>query len=235
MRNRILLIALAIMIASLSLIGCDRPAPLPPTVATSTGVPPFPVPNNPTVINEIQSQTAVALTPPPVATPLPTNVPGQNPQPTQPPAKTPQSPQTPVPTKPPVVVIQPTNTPRPVIVVPTATPGRPSTYTIQPGDTFYCLARRFNLNVAEFLGLNGLTNNSFAVIGQVVRIPSGGTWSGDGPRALKAHPDVYVVQPNDTLNKIACMYGDVDPNAILYANKLSSAADMLGGMTLNIP
>ena len=43
------------------------------------------------------------------------------------------------------------------------------------------------------------------------------------------------VQSNDTLNKIACYYGDVDPSAILLANNFSSAADIQGGISLNIP
>ncbi len=230
MNKKFLLLALVIMIASLIAAGCDRPAPLPTTVATATGTIPFPIPDQPTIISEIGTQTAIAKNPPVItATPAP----GQNPQATQAQPQT-QPTQKPAATKAPVVAA-PTATPRPVIAVPSATPGRPATYTIQSGDTFYCLARRYNLNVAAFLGLNGLGNNSMAIIGQVVRIPSSGSWSGDGSRALKAHPDTYVVQGSESLNKIACMYGDVDPSAILYANDLSSAGDIHAGMTLNIP
>jgi LysM repeat protein len=236
MKNRILMLTLVILVASSLAAGCERPAPLPTNVATSTI--PFPIPDRPTVISEIGTQTAVAQTPPVVAittTPVPgqTTQPGQTIQPTQTPPLTKPT-QPPAATKAPVVV-GPTATPKPVVVVPSATPGRPATYTIQAGDTFYCLARRFNLNVAEFLGLNGLGNNSLAVIGQVVHIPATGTWSGAGPRALKSHPDTYTVQGNEPLNKIACIYGDVDPSAILYANNLSSASDIQAGMTLNIP
>ena len=233
MKNKFLLLALIVLIASLVAAGCDRPAPLPPTVATATGQIPFPIPDKPTIISEIGTQTAIAKNPPVVAITA-TLAPGQAVQPTQPPQTQATQPQQPAATKAPVVVA-PTATPRPVMAVPSATPGRPSTYTIQAGDTFYCLARRFNLNVAQFLGLNGLGNSSMAVIGQVVRIPSDGSWSSDGPRALKSHPDTYTVQGSETLNKIACLYGDVDPSAILYANNLKSAGDIQAGMTLNIP
>jgi len=223
MKQRIFILVLVAMLASLMVAGCDRPAPLPPTVQTSTAQIPFPVPDKPTVIGQIGTQTAIARNPPVIAISA-TPVPGQA-------TLAPQA-QTPAAITTSVVVA--TSTPKPVIVVPTATPGRPSTYTIQSGDTFYCLARRYNLNVADFLGLNGLGNNSQAVIGQVVQIPQSGSWTNDG-RSLKAHPDTYVVQDGESLNKIACSYGDVDPNAILYANNLNSASDVQSGMTLNIP
>jgi len=230
MKNKFLILVLVMMIASLLAAGCDRPAPLPPTVATATGQIPFPIPDKPTVISEIGTQTAIAKNPPVVAITA-TLVPGQAVQPTN----TAVKPTVPAAATKAPVVVGPTATPKPQVVVPTATPGRPSTYTIQSGDTFYCLARRFNLNVAEFLGLNGLGNSSMAVIGQVVRIPSSGSWSGDGSRSLKGHPDTYTVQGSESLNKIACLYGDVDPSAILYANNLNSAGDIQADMTLNIP
>jgi LysM repeat protein len=43
------------------------------------------------------------------------------------------------------------------------------------------------------------------------------------------------VQSGDTLNKIACGFGDVDPNAILAANGMSSAGDIQSGNTIDIP
>jgi len=232
MKQRLFALVLVALIASLLVAGCDRPAPLPPAVATATGQIPFPISNNPTVMSQVGTQTSMAKTPQVVgvtATPLP-----NQPQATQAAAatKAPVAQGTAAPTKAPVMAV--TATPKPVIVVPSATPGRPASYTIQSGDTFYCLARRYNVNVGDLLGLNGLGNSSLAVIGQVVKIPQSGTW-GDGSRALKAHPATYIVQDGESLNRIACIYGDVDPNAILYANNLKSAGDIQSGMTLNIP
>ncbi len=228
MKSKLLVFATIAILASILVAGCERPAPLPSTVPTATSEIPFPLPNNPTLdTTQLGTMTAVAKTPP-VVTAVPTQgqqQPVENtPVPTQPPQ--------PQPTEPPPPA--PTNPPPPVIQVPSATPGRPSTYTVQAGDTFYCIARRFNLPVAEFLSLNGLSTSSFAQIGQVVKIPQSGTWN-SGDRALKAHPAQYTVVAGDTLNRIACKYGDVDPSAILAANGFSSANDIKAGNTINIP
>ncbi len=228
MKSKYLMIALVTILAGLLVAGCDRPAPLPPTAATSTAQIPFPIPENPTLSPDIiAQQTAVAKTPPAIGV---TATQAQNPAtqntaaPTQPQVQPTNPPQPPA----------ATSTPKPVIVVPSATPGRPSTYTIQSGDTYYCIARRFNLNVGDFLSLNGLSTSSFAQIGQTVKIPQSGTWD-SGARALKAHPTTYTVVAGDTLNKIACKFGDVDPSSILAANGMSSAGDISVGDSLNIP
>ena len=89
MKNKFLILVLVMLIASLVAAGCDRPAPLPATVPTSTI--PFPVSNRPTIISEIGTQTAIAQTPPVVAITA-TPVPGQVVQPTQPPAQATQKP-----------------------------------------------------------------------------------------------------------------------------------------------
>lgn len=228
MKSKVFVIALVTMLAGILVAGCDRPAPLPPTAATSTAQIPFPIPDNNTVEPSLfGTQTAIAMTPPAIGI---TATQAQNPA-TQNTA-VPTQPQ-PQPTNPPAPAAA-TSTPKPVIVVPAATPGRPSTYTIQSGDTYYCIARRFNLNVGDFLSLNGLSTSSFAQIGQTVKIPQSGTWD-SGARALKGHPTTYTVVAGDTLNKIACKFGDVDPSAILAANGMSSAGDISVGDSLNIP
>lgn len=221
MKSKFFILATVAILAGILIAGCERPAPLPPTVATATSEIPFPIENNPTLdLTQIGTQTAIAKTPP-VITAAPTQ--GQVAQ------NTPVAPEA---TQPPPPAA--TKTPKPAVKVPTATPGRPSSYTIQAGDTFFCIARRFNLNVADFLSLNGLSTSSLAQIGQVVKIPQSGTWN-TGDRALKSHPTTYTVVAGDTLNRIACRYGDVDPSAILVTNGFSSANDIKPGITINIP
>jgi len=119
-------------------------------------------------------------------------------------------------------------------VVPSATPGRPATYTLQPGEFPFCIARRFNVNATDILNLNGLNLNSHPAAGTVLHIPQTGVWS-SGARALIPHPTTYTVNAGDTIYTIACAFGDVDPNAIIIANALKSPYTLTSGQTLNIP
>ncbi|MDW8226395.1 MAG: LysM peptidoglycan-binding domain-containing protein [Anaerolineales bacterium] len=126
----------------------------------------------------------------------------------------------------------PTPTPLPVFV-PTATPGRPLTYTLQPGEFPYCIARCFDVDPKQLLALNGLSAGQIYYPNLVLQIPQTGSFPGE--RALRPHPDTYTVKANDTIYKIACYYGDVDPMAIAAANNLTAPYTLTPGMTLNIP
>ena len=125
------------------------------------------------------------------------------------------------------------STPIPQIVVPTATPGHPSTYSIQAGEFPYCLARRFNVDPNDLLSLNGLTSGEIIQPGTTLSIPATGTFP--GTRALQAHPTQYTVAVNDTFYTIACSFGDVDPSAIAAANGMSVTAPLTTGRVINIP
>ncbi len=46
----------------------------------------------------------------------------------------------------------------------------PTTYTVQSGDSFNAIARRFNLTTQELQTLNGITNTSVIRVGQVLII-----------------------------------------------------------------
>jgi len=131
----------------------------------------------------------------------------------------------------PEVTKKPTSQP---VVVPTATPGLPKTYTLKKGEHPFCIARRFNVNPNEMLTLSGLSGGGVYSAGTVLKIPqSGGSFP--GKRALKSHPTTYTVVSGDTIFSIACLFGDVDPDAILYANNLKSPNDISPGDELQIP
>jgi LysM repeat protein len=119
-------------------------------------------------------------------------------------------------------------------VIPTLT--RPATYTLQKGEWPICIARRYNLDLATLFSANGLTMDSRPANGAVLKIPSTGSWSSAsyGARALHTHAS-YKVVSGDTVNTIACYFGDVSPEGILAANNLKSAADVKTGATLKIP
>ena len=223
------------------LAACEKPASTAPAATTTGGEIPFPVQQPTTSLGVLATQTAMAKNPPaataagtqPAGTqpPAATKAPAQ-PQPTTA-AGTPAAPQ---PTAAAPAAPAATATAKPQVVVPTATPGRPATYTIQSGDHLFCIARRYNLNPETLFSLNGLNMNSQLSVGAVIKLPQDGSWpTASGARALKAHPDTYTVQAGDTLNKVACTYGDVDPNAIIAANSLKEPYTLTAGQALNIP
>lgn len=123
----------------------------------------------------------------------------------------------------------------PIIIVPTSTPGHPSTYTIMPGEFLYCIARRFNVNQQELLTLNGLTDATLVQPGDVLKIPQTSN-PFVGERALHPHPGVFTVSSaTETIYAVACYYGNVDPNQIIAANNLISPYTLHLNQALNIP
>ncbi|MFH1523732.1 MAG: LysM peptidoglycan-binding domain-containing protein [Chloroflexota bacterium] len=121
----------------------------------------------------------------------------------------------------------------PVIVVPTSTPGRPATYTLEKGEFPYCIARRFDVDPANMLALSGVNQGQILLPGLELKIPQTGSFPGE--RALHSHPTTYTVSVNDTLHSIACYFGDIDPTSIAAANGLSLDSPLTSGKILNIP
>jgi LysM repeat protein len=167
--------------------------------------------------------TAAPVTPAPQFSPTPTQLGA----PTETPTPTSLVPATGAPTNTPV----PGNTP--VVIVPTATPGRPATYTLHSGEFPYCLARRFDVDPNELLSLNGLVNGQNLQPGLILTIPQTGSFPGN--RALHAHPAQFTVNVDDSFYSIACYFGDVDPTSIAAANGLSLSSPLTTGKILNIP
>jgi len=119
------------------------------------------------------------------------------------------------------------------IAYPTPTPGHPATYTIQAGEYLWCLARRFNVNIADIYSLNGMNSNSQPRIGTVIKLPASGSFG--GTRARNPHPAIYTVRAGDSIGGIACWYGDADPNTIFAANGLPAGSVITVGQVLQIP
>lgn len=120
-----------------------------------------------------------------------------------------------------------------IVVVPTATPGLPATYTVQEGEFAYCIARRFNINPNDLLSVNNLSG--LISPGTVLNIPTGSTWPTDFPRSLIAHPTTYNVLSGETIYEISCKFGDVDPNDVIYANNLVEPYTLTAGQVIQIP
>ena len=131
----------------------------------------------------------------------------------------------------PTVAVQAT----PLPIVPTSTPGLPGKYTIHEGETIYCLARRFDIDPADLLEANGNIEDVYP--DDVIIIPSGAD-KFPGERALHPHtPNMsYTVSAEyDTVYKIGCYFGDVDPNRIIAANALKEPFTLTPGQKIVIP
>jgi len=224
MRIRPLHWIVSLTILLLGVSACERPASVAP-VPTEPKLNPTAT-SNPAQISIAQTQTASALKP----TAVPPTV-------TNPAAETSDPTLEGTPAVEIIVTITPTvegSTTESVIVnIPTVKV--PVSYTLQEFETPYCIARRFNIDIGEFLSTNRLTTESKPEAGTILRIPgTGHRWS-SGERALLPHPASYTVKAGDTLAKIACLYGDVSPEAIIVVNGLKEPYTLTTGQVLQIP
>ncbi len=111
----------------------------------------------------------------------------------------------------------------------------PVSYVLKEYESPYCIARRFNLDIGEFLSTNRLTTESRPPMGTTLYTPgTGHRWS-SGDRSLLLHPTSYTVKAGDTLSKVACLYGDVSPEAIIIVNNLQEPYKLTSGQLLQIP
>jgi len=140
----------------------------------------------------------------------------------------------------PLISTGPTSTSTSTLAVsgtlPTSVPvgTRPSTYTLQPGEFVYCLARRFDVDPDQILSINGIVDSETVYPGTVLKIPQTGSFP--GARALRNHPATYTVaSAGETVYGVACTFGDIDPSAIAQANNISVGAALSLGQQLSIP
>lgn len=74
-------------------------------------------------------------------------------------------------------------------VVTTPPPSTQTTYTVQPGDTLYSIARRFNVTMTALIQANGISNWNLIYVGQRLQIP-GSTTNND---YVVPTPPQYVI------------------------------------------
>ena len=221
MRKNFALLLVTVLVLGLVLSACERPATKGPVVTPTTkGEIPFPVATQPQIVKDLQAltQTAMAqVTAPAIVTSTPAFS---------------------LPTLGATATLGILSTPVPTatkVVFPSPTPGRPATYTLQDGETLYCLARRFDVDPVDLMDANGLNLTTAAQlsIGTTLDIPQSGSFTGS--RTLAPHPDTFTVESGDTIGSIACEYGDVSPDAIFAANGLKPDTALTIGQVLEIP
>ena len=256
MYKKIFTILLVTVAFALLLGACRLPASTAPkSTATPSGELPFPVATKSDLVNQIltSTQTAIASGSVGQSTEQPTPVDGTPTGGDQSGGGVPTTLETPIPagsdqagsggTPPagsdqtgggaPTTQPQVQPTPAPTYVLPPE-PTRPATYTMQKGEFPFCIARRYNIEPAALLSANNLGSSTSISVGFTLTLPQAGTWT-NGSRALHAHPGQFTVRSGDTLNSIACYYGDVYPEFIAAANGLVTPYTLTPGQVLNIP
>ncbi len=104
-------------------------------------------------------------------------------------------------------------------------------YTVQPGDTLYDVAVKFNTSVQTLATTNNLSDVDTIYTGQVLRVPGGAVApSVSGANSCTTQ---YTVQWGDTLSTIAWQNG-VSANTLASANNLFSDT-IFAGQQLCIP
>jgi len=99
---------------------------------------------------------------------------------------------------------------------------QPISYVVQPGDTLYRIAQRHRTTVTAILALNPqIEDPNYIVPGQIIVLPS---------RPYRQ----YVIQPGDTLYRIAQLFG-VTVEAIIEANPGIDPQSLQVARIINIP
>lgn len=141
---------------------------------------------------------------------------------------------TPVVTVAPVTkVVKATATQKPVVVQQPVM-ALPEIYWLQRGEYPFCIARRFNIDAGQLMWVNGFCPGQIFFAGQGIIIPKN-PLPYRGRRALYPHPVSYRVRPGDTIFRIACLFGDVDPLYLAQVNGLTAPYRLKVGQILNIP
>ncbi len=105
-------------------------------------------------------------------------------------------------------------------------------YVVRAGDTLARIAARYGVSISAIVNANGITNPNHIYVGQRLIIPgAGGSSSGTTPSP--ATGSIYIVQPGDTLTKIAARY-HTTVAALLAANGLTNPDRIWIGQRLRI-
>lgn len=126
-----------------------------------------------------------------------------------------------------------------VLLLVTAVVVSAATYVVQPGDTLWRISNQFSTTVDAIVRANNIPNPNLIYVGQVLEIPTGPTTvpPTPPPGSTPTPPTgtvTYVVQPGDTLSKIARQF-NTTVQAIAQANNIANPNLIFVGQVLVIP
>jgi len=113
-------------------------------------------------------------------------------------------------------------------------PAGTTTYVVRPGDTLFSIATRYHTTIANLAQLNGIVNPAMIYVGQTLFIPAAAASPTPVAAAAPAGDMVYVVQPGETLFRIALRY-KTTVWALAEYNKLDNPSQIYPGQRLIIP
>jgi LysM repeat protein len=118
-----------------------------------------------------------------------------------------------------------------------------TTYIVQPGDTLYRISQRFGISQDALMRANGITNPNTIYVGQkliipvqtpVTATPLAATPTPLPTNAASLVPVTYVVQPGDTLFRIADKFHTTVQD-LIQLNRLSNENAIFAGQVLRVP
>lgn len=111
-------------------------------------------------------------------------------------------------------------------------------YIVQPFDTLFSIATRFNTTTGALIQLNGITNPNVIFIGQRLLVPTATTGGTGGavvtPPPAPLPPATYLVLPGDTLFRIASRL-NVNIVTLAQINNITNYNRIFIGQRLVLP
>lgn len=95
-------------------------------------------------------------------------------------------------------------------------------HRVAPDESLYIIAQSYGVHVEEIINLNSLQNPDIIYVGQALII------------AKEKKVDTYIVQPGDTLNKVAILFR-VSPSLLAEKNNIQDLNFLYIGQALTIP
>ena len=111
-------------------------------------------------------------------------------------------------------------------------------YTVQKGDTYYSISKKYNISLQELYSANGIDENDVLKVGQVLKIPGKSTGENTSEKSTTtvstAKTSNYEVVAGDTLYSISKKFGTTVDN-LRSLNGLTESSVLKIGQVLKVP